>query len=92
VPVIPGTSFKGCIRSIAESISYSCLYIFDKQKKELIPEFKLEAQEKDHEKNKEQRNENGKKCIVLICLGCRGKKAKIVFNDLRGVPNKYKLR
>jgi len=91
VPVIPGTSFKGCIRSIAESISYSCLYIFDKQKKELIPEFKLEAQEKDHEKNKEQRNENGKKCIVSDMFGMPGQKSKIVFNDLRGVPNKYKL-
>jgi len=43
----------------------------------LIPEFKLEAQEKDHEKNKEQRNENGKKCIVSDMFGMPGKKAKL---------------
>jgi len=52
----------------------------------------LEAQEKDHEKNKEQRNENGKKCIVSDMFGMPGQKSKIVFNDLRGVQTNTSLR
>lgn len=64
--IIPGTSFKGCIRSIAEAISYSCL----------SPSVKLDKRRlvvKKHDKDK--------KCIICDMFGSMGFKSKIQISD-----------
>lgn len=93
IPVIPGTSFKGCIRSIAESISYSYPYIIEEKRMKSIPEFKLKEDNdlKQHIKNNKKDKEGIIKCIVCDMFGQMGQKSKIMFSDLKAVPGKYKL-
>jgi CRISPR/Cas system CSM-associated protein Csm3 (group 7 of RAMP superfamily) len=96
-PVIPGTSFKGCVRTIAESIAYSCLQTSLKGEK--LPE------------NKWHRGEQ--KCIICDMFGsrgndkykeskerdrnrdnnnARGSKSKIRFSDLVAVTYKTEVK
>ncbi|WP_058485140.1 RAMP superfamily CRISPR-associated protein [Defluviitalea phaphyphila] len=67
-PIIPGTSLKGCIRSIAEAISYSC---YPKSKN---------VDYKKFSKNKLDESNN---CIICNMFGAMGKKSKIRFEDLQ---------
>lgn len=85
-PIIPGTSFKGCIRNIAESISYSCLSTGRSIKKYKIP-------------NKKRENCGG--CIICNMFGAPGFKSRIQFPDLKpveyktdiiGIPKSYSPR
>ncbi|WP_427338317.1 RAMP superfamily CRISPR-associated protein [Caloranaerobacter sp. DY30410] len=64
--IIPGTSFKGCVRSIAEAISYSCL----------SPSSKL-----DRRKLVEKRHSKDKRCIICDMFGSMGFKSKIQISD-----------
>ena len=66
--VIPGTSLKGCIRNIAESISYSCLSERNKDMKKM-------PDNKSHP--------NNKKCIICDMFGTLGIKSKLVFRDVQ---------
>lgn len=83
-PVIPGTSFKGCVRTIAESISYSCLQTPLKVEKKL-PVNKSHTEEE--------------KCIICDMFGSMGSKSKVCFSDLvavnyktevKGIPQSFK--
>ena len=95
IPVIPGTSFKGCIRSIAESISHSCISLIDKRKYKSIPEFKFREQVYDKKNEPKNINERERKkkddnvdCIVCDMFGSLGHKSKITFSDLKGIYSK----
>lgn len=96
VPVIPATSLKGCIRSIAESISNSYLYIYDKKRNKLIPEWKIKlyndsGKKAGENKIKGQNKEEKIKCIVCDMFGQMGQKSKVLISDLKGIDNKYRL-
>lgn len=67
IPIIPGTSLKGCIRTISEAVSNSC-YLKTKS----IAHDKLSADKSDMNKN----------CIICNMFGAKGKRSKIRFEDL----------
>jgi len=82
-PIIPGTSFKGCVRTIAESVSHSCLRTSQKDKK--VP-----ADKQHDEKHR---------CIICDMFGSMGHRSKVRFSDLvavnygtyvRGIPRSFK--
>ncbi|MBM7582859.1 CRISPR/Cas system CSM-associated protein Csm3 (group 7 of RAMP superfamily) [Caldicoprobacter guelmensis] len=75
-PIIPGTSFKGCIRTIAESVSYSCLQTS-------LPHEKLPT---------DKRHDGQHKCIICDMFGGMGNKSKIRFSDLVAVNYKTEVR
>ncbi|WPX08781.1 RAMP superfamily CRISPR-associated protein [Anaerocellum danielii] len=67
--IIPGSSLKGCIRTVAEMVSYSCMGVAaDKQTKEKMPVKKW------HE-------DKGRRCIVCDMFGAPGYKSKLIFHD-----------
>lgn len=74
--IIPGTSLKGCIRTIAESISYSCLSHIGKHNRSKLPD-------KGHDKKE--------KCIICDMFGSMGNKSKVQFSDLRFVLGKTNI-
>ncbi|NLO82722.1 MAG: hypothetical protein GX094_06660 [Clostridiales bacterium] len=66
--VIPGTSLKGCIRNIAESISYSCISERDRERRKMpANKFHLSDQ----------------KCIICDMFGSWGNRSKLVFRDIK---------
>lgn len=78
--IIPGTSFKGCVRNIAESISYSCLSI-DYKNRNI-----------DKSKLPDKREIKGKKCIICDMFGSMGYKSKIQFSDLKAKNYKTTIK
>ncbi|WP_054740995.1 RAMP superfamily CRISPR-associated protein [Cellulosilyticum ruminicola] len=68
---IPGSTIKGCIRSIAESISHSCLRVQHKDEKTKKPLMTSV--------NKEERNGT---CIVCDVFGSMKIKGKVNFGQL----------
>lgn len=97
IPVIPATSFKGCVRSIAESVSHSYPYMIDDKKKELIPEEKTgigktgDSNQRANDQNENKKKEDEIKCIVCDMFGMMNWKSRIAFGDLNGVPGKFRL-
>lgn len=68
---IPGTSIKGCIRSVSEMISYSCVSGLNfKRIGNMIPSFKKCGCKK-----------YDKPCIICSMYGAMGKRSKIRFSD-----------
>lgn len=65
--VIPGTSLKGVVRSIAEAISYSCY----------TPSANLDKRKLSDKSHKDKK----KKCIICDMFGSMGYKSKVQFND-----------
>ena len=64
--VIPGTSLKGVVRSVAEAVSYSCYTLSNKlDKKKLL--------DKSHK--------GKRKCIICDMFGSMGYKSKVQFSD-----------
>lgn len=76
-PIIPGTSFKGCIRTIAESISYSCLQTAVRDARKL-------PDNKTHDRRQ--------KCVICDMFGCMGSRSKVRFCDLEAVSYKTGIR
>jgi len=67
--IIPGSSLKGCVRTIAEMVSYSCMGVAaNDQTKEKM------SVEKWHK-------DKGKRCIVCDMFGAPGNKSKLIFHD-----------
>jgi len=74
--IIPGSSLKGCVRTVAEMVSYSCMGVAaDKQTKEKMPV------EKWHKMK-------GERCIVCDMFGAPGYKSKLIFHDFIVVEEK----
>lgn len=67
IPIIPGTSLKGCIRTIAEAVSYSCY---------------LKSKGVDHKKFSQYKFDKNNNCIICNMFGAMGKRSKIRFGDL----------
>lgn len=67
IPIIPGTSLKGCIRTIAETISYSCY---------------LNSKEVDFNNFSQFKSDKNQNCIICNMFGAMGKRSKIRFGDL----------
>jgi len=81
---IPGTSIKGCVRSIAEAISYSCYQPGKQVRYNKLPDGKT--------------NDRLKDCIICKTFGSMGRKSKVIFSDFKltkgsmdiiGLPNLY---
>lgn len=68
--VIPGSTLKGCIRHIAESISHSCFSGKFKYDKKIYKPIKNKTEEKDG------------KCIVCDVFGSMGMKSKVQISQL----------
>lgn len=64
--VIPGTSLKGVVRSIAEAVSYSCY----KASKEI-----------KHKKLPDKTHEDKESCIICQMFGSMGYKSRLQFSD-----------
>lgn len=73
--IIPGTSFKGCIRNIAEAVSYSCLN--SRGLKFDLPPNKKHSKEK--------------RCIICDMFGTMGFKSKIVVSDFKLISGKTEI-
>ncbi|NLK98543.1 MAG: hypothetical protein GX272_10780 [Epulopiscium sp.] len=67
IPIIPGSSLKGCIRAITEAVSHSCY---------------LESKNIDHRKFSQNKFDKNKNCIICNMFGAKGKRSKIRFGDL----------
>ncbi|MEZ0537875.1 RAMP superfamily CRISPR-associated protein [Caldicellulosiruptoraceae bacterium PP1] len=76
IPTIPGTSLKGCIRSIAEMVSYSCINVIDKEHIDFLPEGK---------------NVNNHNCIICDIFGSKGKKSKVMFSDFKLIKGQAEI-
>lgn len=85
--VIPGTSLKGVIRSIAEAVSYSCYTAVKEINEQKLP-------------NKTY-HDKGKNCITCDMFGSMGYRSKVQFSDcypvngtvqtqILGLPASYK--
>lgn len=81
---IPGTSIKGCVRSVAEAISYSCYQPGKNVGFNKLPYGKANDRHKD--------------CIICKTFGSMGRKSKVIFSDFKlvkgdmdiiGIPNLY---
>ncbi|OFI07064.1 RAMP superfamily protein [Clostridium acetireducens DSM 10703] len=67
--IIPGTSFKGCIRNIAEALSRSCM-----TKSKNIYENKIPVSKREPKYSR---------CIICNMFGAMGYKSRIQFSDLK---------
>lgn len=76
--IIPGSSLKGCIRAIAETVSYSCL-----DDREL--DFKKLPKNKNHKK------ESHNRCIICDTFGTMGFKSKVTVNDMKMVKGRTEI-
>ncbi|WP_416175486.1 RAMP superfamily CRISPR-associated protein [Clostridium sp.] len=74
--VIPATSIKGCIRNIAEAVSYSCTQGFDKK----INKDKISVNKKDYNN-----------CIICNMFGAMGAKSKVRFSDFKMESGKTQI-
>jgi len=87
--VIPGTSLKGVVRSIAEAVSYSCYTV---------------SKGISHEKLPNRVYDRNKNCIVCHIFGSMGHKSRVQFSDcyivsengensqIIGIPASYEPR
>ncbi|ADQ42017.1 protein of unknown function DUF324 [Caldicellulosiruptor acetigenus I77R1B] len=67
--IIPGSSLKGCVRTVAEMVSYSCMGVAtNEQTKVKIPVKKWHSDKR-------------KRCIVCDMFGAPGNKSKLIFHD-----------
>lgn len=73
-PFIPGSSLKGAVRNIAETVSYNCCGV--------AKEKQCTFEGKDKSKDKEL-----ELCIICDTFGVMGRASKVIFGNL--MPEKY---
>lgn len=67
---IPGSSLKGCIRTLAEMVSHGCMAVLpQKEVQDKIPVRKTHS--------------FSQSCILCDMFGTRGKKSKVLFSDFK---------
>jgi CRISPR/Cas system CSM-associated protein Csm3 (group 7 of RAMP superfamily) len=79
--IIPGTSVKGAIRSIAESISYSC---FNASRDKDYVDSKYDNNQKNEVTRKLPSNKRcniNNLCIICDMFGAMGRKSRVKFSD-----------
>ncbi|MDQ3012021.1 MAG: RAMP superfamily CRISPR-associated protein [Acidobacteriota bacterium] len=88
--IVPGTSLKGAVRSIAEAISDSCLRIArDEIKRNLSNDVRpCDEVKSSHRQSGQEKNRDPKLCPCCSIFGALGYQGRVSFTDARLIDGK----